>query len=73
MNDIETLNYVRAAATALGLPLDEARALRVAGHLQRTAHMAKLLEDVPTAPEHELAEIYKPAAFRSTLDESAKP
>jgi hypothetical protein len=73
MNDIETLNYVKAAATALGLPLDDARAQRVAGHLQRTAQMAKLLEDVPMVPEHELAEIYRPAAFALAADEDAKP
>lgn len=63
MNETEILNYVKATAVALGLPLDQARTLRVAGHLQRTAQMAQLLEEFAMAPEHELAEIYKPAAF----------
>ncbi|HSV51300.1 MAG TPA: DUF4089 domain-containing protein [Burkholderiaceae bacterium] len=63
MNELDALNYVKAGAVALDLPLDGARMLRVAGHLQRTAQMAQLLEDVCLAPEHELAEIYKPAAF----------
>ena len=60
MNEAETLAYVKASAAALGVPLDAARALRVAGHLERTAAMAALLERVPLAPEDELAEIFNP-------------
>lgn len=65
MNETDALNYVRASAVALDLPLDGARVLRVAGHLQRTAQMAQLLEEFDLGPELELAEIYKPAAFPS--------
>lgn len=60
MTEAEVLAYVQASAAALGLTLDEARAQRVAGHLQRTAAMARLLEQFPLAAEDELAEIYCP-------------
>ncbi len=60
MTELEVLSYVKASAAALGLPLDDARALRVAAHLQRTAAMAQLLEQVPLAASDELAEIYCP-------------
>ena len=63
MEESEVLAYVKAAARAVNLPLDEARALAVATHLGRTAAMARLLDDVDMAPEHELAEIYRPAPF----------
>lgn len=63
MTDVELLAYVKASASALDLPLDAARAQRVAGHLARTAVMAQLLDAVPLAPEDELAEIYSPLAF----------
>jgi len=63
MTDDDVLDYVKVAAKLLALPLDEARAQRVAVHLSRTAVLAKLLSDAPLAPEDELAEIYKPAAF----------
>ncbi len=66
MNDEQTLAYVKATALALALPLDEARAGRVAANLQRTAAMAALLEGAPLAPHDELAEIYCPAPFRAT-------
>jgi hypothetical protein len=65
MTEAQVLAYVNATAAALELPLDEARALRVAGHLGRTAGLAKLLEDAPLAPHDELAEIYSPAPFRT--------
>ncbi|EGI78301.1 DUF4089 domain-containing protein [Hylemonella gracilis] len=61
MSDDEMLTYVRASARLLDLPLDEARAARVAGHLQRTAAMAALLERLDLAVEDEPAEIYCPA------------
>jgi Protein of unknown function (DUF4089) len=60
VTDQETLAYVQASAAALGLPLDAARAQRVATHLQRTAALAQLLEQFPLDPEDELAEIYCP-------------
>lgn len=63
MTDEQTLAYVQAAAAALDLPLPADRALRVAGHLARTAALARMLEDFPLSPEDELAEIYKPKSF----------
>ena len=63
MTDAQVLNYVNAAATALALPLDEARAARVASHLARTAAMAGLLDGVPMGVEDEPAELYCPAPF----------
>jgi Protein of unknown function (DUF4089) len=65
MTDDVVLAYVKATAAMLALPLDEARAQRVAGHLSRTAVLAKLLDDTPLGVEVELAEIYKPAPFVS--------
>lgn len=56
--------YIQSAAAVLGLTLDAARAERVAGHLQRTADMAALLEGAELAPHDELAQIYCPAAFK---------
>ena len=63
MTEDEVLAYVKASAAALALPLDEARAARVAVNLARTAAMAALLERVALAPHDELAEIYSPAPF----------
>ena len=63
MDALQALAYVHASATALGVPLDEARAARVAAHLQRTAAMAALLQGANLAPHDEPAEIYSPAAF----------
>ena len=40
MNEAQTLDYVKAAAAALGLRLDAGRARAVAQHLERTAAMA---------------------------------
>ncbi len=68
MNDEQTLAYVKATAEALALPLDDARALRVAANLQRTAALAELLEGVAQAPHDELAEIFCPAPFRGTVE-----
>ena len=64
MNDDDLLAYVKTTATLLALPLDDARARRVAAHLTRTAALAHLLETEPLAPEAELAEIYVPLAFQ---------
>ena len=63
MDEREVLNYVKAAAQAVHLPLDEARAAAVAVHLGRTVAMARLLDGADLAPEQELAEIYCPAPF----------
>ncbi len=63
MEETEVLNYVKAAALAIGIPLDEARAQAVALHLGRTVGMARLLEQVPLAPGDEPAEVYRPAPF----------
>lgn len=63
MEENEVLAYVRAAARALHLPLDEARAQAVALQLGRTAGIARVLDAVQLAPEHEPAEIYRPAPF----------
>ena len=65
MEEAEVLNYVKAAAQAIGVPLDEARAQAVAQHFGRTVAIARLLEKADLAPEHELAEIYRPAPFPS--------
>lgn len=64
MSESEALSYVIASAAALDLPLDAARAQRVALNLQRTAAMAAPLMKLPLAPEVELAEIYCPASPR---------
>ena len=63
MNEADVLNYVKSTAALLGIPMDAARALRVASHLQRTAAMAALLEAANLSEDDELAEIYCPAAF----------
>ncbi len=63
MTDEEVLNYVNTMAQALDLPLDEQRAKNVAQHLGRTFGMVSGLKNYPLAPEHELAEIFRPAPF----------
>ncbi len=70
MEESEVLSYVKAAALAVNLPLDEARATAVAVHLGRTASMAKLLDAAPLGPEHELAEIFRPAPFPADRGEA---
>ena len=60
LTDAQMVQYVQVSATVLGLPVDEARAVRVAAHLQRTAAMAQLLDGLDMPPELELAEIYFP-------------
>lgn len=59
----QLLAHVHASAELLGLPLDAARAQRVAEHLGRTAAMAQLLETAALLPHDEPAEIYCPAPF----------
>lgn len=68
MTDAQVLDYVKAAAAALGLPLDKARAQAVASHLGRTAAMARLLDQAGLAPEHELAELFRPAPFPAVAE-----
>ena len=65
MNSESTLNYVNSTAALLGVPMDPARAGRVASHLQRTAAMAALLDVANLPVDAELAEIYCPVAFKS--------
>ena len=63
MEPAETLAYVKAAARAVNLPLDDATAQRVADHMGRTAAMARQLDGADLTPEHELVEIFCPAPF----------
>jgi hypothetical protein len=63
MDESQVLAYVKAAAQAIGLPLDEARAQAVSLHFGRTIAIARVLDGAPLAPEQELAEIYRPAPF----------
>ena len=64
MADDSTLSYVNSIAALLGIPMDAARAERVAGHLQRTRAMAALLDGANLSVDDELTEIYCPAAFK---------
>ena len=64
MDNESTLNYVNSAAALLGIPMDGARAARVAAHLQRTRAMAALLDTADLPVAEELAELYCPAAFK---------
>ena len=64
MNEADVMNYVKSTAALLGIPMDAARALRVASHLQRTVAMAALLDAANLSVDDELAEIYCPAAFK---------
>ena len=61
MNEDEMLAYVQAAAALLQLPLEAARAQQVALHLGRTEALARLLDQVPFAPDDEPAQVYSPA------------
>lgn len=63
MNEAQTLAYVKAAAAAVDMPLDDEQAARVAVHLQRTAGIAALLDAFPLAPHDEPAELFRPAPF----------
>lgn len=63
MTEEQTLAYVRAAATAMNLPLDDRRAASVTAHLMRTAAMAATLEAVALDPHDEPAELFCPAPF----------
>ena len=63
MDAQQTLAYVKAAATAVALPLDDARAQRVAMHLGRTAELAAQLDAFELDVSEESAEIFCPAVF----------
>ena len=60
-----TLDYVRASARFLNLPLDEDRLARVAVHLERTRQMVATLEALPLDVDVDVepAEVFKPAPF----------
>ena len=55
--------YIHATATVLQVPMDAARAERVAAQLVRTAAVAQCLEGLSMRPDDEPAEIYCPAPF----------
>lgn len=59
----QALDYVLAASRLAGLTLPPAQAEAVAGHLHRTAALARLLEQPALAPEDEPAELYRPAPY----------
>ena len=61
MDEAESLAFVKASSAALGMVLDEARARRVAGHLQRTSALALLLDGFALAAHDEPAEVYCPS------------
>lgn len=63
MDDTEALAFVKAAANAVSLPLDEAQAARVAVHMQRTSQMAAQLDAFSMQVDVEPAEVYSPAPF----------
>jgi hypothetical protein len=63
MTERNMLDYVKAAAAALDLPLADASAQRVAAHLARTAAMARLLDAAGLALGDEPAEVFRPAPF----------
>ena len=64
MNEADVLTYVKSTAVLLGIPMDAARASRVASHLKRTAAMAALLDAANLSVEDELAEIYCPTLLK---------
>ena len=66
MDDTEALAFVKAAAAAVSLPLDDAQALRVAVHMQRTSLMAAQLEAFSMQVDMEPADVFKPAPFPTT-------
>jgi hypothetical protein len=63
MTDEQVLDWVRAAALAVDLPLDAERLTAVAQTLARTAAMAQQLDAFPLAPHDEPAEIFRAAPF----------
>lgn len=68
MNEDQAVKYVKAAAAALALPLDDTRAQRVAGHLVISAALAKQLDAFPLDVDDEPVGIYCPAPFPGRPD-----
>lgn len=66
MTDTAILQYVQTTAALIGIPMDDARAARVADHFGRTVAMAAALEAHPLPPDAEPAEVYRPAPFPAT-------
>lgn len=63
MNPTQALAYVKATSIAMALPLDDARAERVAAHLVLSCKLARVLEAAPLDVADEPAEVYRPAPF----------
>ncbi|NBQ88582.1 MAG: DUF4089 domain-containing protein [Betaproteobacteria bacterium] len=72
MNEVQARAYALASADALGIPMDEQRAARVASYLALTARFAAMLDAVPMGPEIEPAEVFCPAPFPATDDALAE-
>ncbi|MES2282570.1 MAG: AtzG-like protein [Pseudomonadota bacterium] len=66
MDDTEALAFVKAAAAAVSLPLDDEQIKRVAVHMQRTSLMAAQLDAFTMHVDMEPAEVYSPAPFPTT-------
>jgi Protein of unknown function (DUF4089) len=63
MKTPEMLLYVKVSAQVAGLDMCDEQAVRVTQHLERTWHMARML-DAFDMPEHrELAQMFVPAPF----------
>ena len=73
MDPSQALNYVKAAAAVADLPLDDARAERVAGYLMLAAGFARALEEFPLDGTDEPAEVYCPAPFPAATGGRRKP
>jgi hypothetical protein len=69
MDDADVLAYVKATASLLDLPLDDARAHAVALQLGRTLLMARHLEAYPVPLQEEMSELFCPAAFPALAQE----
>ncbi|CAH2805200.1 MAG: hypothetical protein PPHEINF_5758 [uncultured Paraburkholderia sp.] len=70
MKESAVFAYVRAAAVAIGLPLDAVRERAVAQQFSRTVTLAAALSGVPLLPEYKLAEIYRAAPFPVKEDDA---
>ena len=55
--------HAQASAALVSLPMDQARAQRVAGYLLLSARFAQLLESAELQPHSEPAELFCPAPF----------
>ena len=68
--------YARAAAAALGLPLDPRHLPGIAMNLALAARMAAVVEDMPLGPEDEAAPVFVAArrvAGRVVVAEGGAP